>query len=228
MISWWKILAALTCILVVDVVRPLHGFVALSGVRRLSGRTTVQRWQQSCCYPLFSRQDDRDPLESKNLVVEIIDRAIDGFTKPATPFSRDLALGFTLVLILQFLFVPSSQALLTVFLFGILRLAGSKIIRLEETSSEDLFGITDAEEEDLVAAMLPIDATALCLSIFSAALLDTSVNTATIFAFGLAFLVTLVLSLGVREVDSNEQLTKDDKLLNQWDERYRKNNHKTD
>lgn len=207
----------------------MFAFVTFSGAPRCYGKRRTVKSRHEACGPIFSQGGQGpDELESDNVVVQIIDRVVDGFTKQAIPLIPDLALGFPLALMIQFLFVPLSQALLTVFLFGILRTAGNKIIRFEETSSEDLYGVTDPDE-DQISAMLPIDATALCLSFFSATLLDTSVNSATLlFFFGLAFLVTAVFAQGVREVETTEQLTKDDKLLNRWDERFRKHDRTTD
>jgi hypothetical protein len=210
-------------------------FVALPSAQRCHGIDSCgplcpgdRDVDEKTCGPLFSRGSrDPDEFESDNVIVQIIDRVADAFTTPAVPLFPDLAFGFPLVLMIQFLFVPLSQAILTVFLFGILRTAGSKIVRFEETSSEDLYGITDPNE-DQISAMLPIDATALFLSFFSAILLDTSVNSATLFLFGLVFLVALVFAQGVREVEMTEQLTKDDKLLNRWDERFFKKDRKTD
>lgn len=188
---------------------------------------------------LYDRRDD-DEASNNNIVVEAIDGAVSLASKP-TPGLPDLALGFPIVLLLQFALVPVPQALLSIVLFAALRTSARSLIILEETSDKDVYGISvkeegdDNNEEEESILNIQIDFVSIILSIFSAGLLtpqgaaDANGSDAlmmdlpnVLFAICLLGLTAVLLGTGVDQVQENEQLSKDDKLLNTWDQRFRK------
>ena len=97
------------------------------------------------------------------------------------PGIEDLALGFPLMLLLLTMFVPVTQAILTVTLFIALRTAATKLIVFEEIADEDPYDVVPLktkEDDDDGSPSLSwqIDAVTLVLSIFSAGLLTSDTD----------------------------------------------------
>jgi len=178
--------------------------------------------------------DDPPPLS----LIDVVDRVGGALAQPLpVPGLQQLALGFVFVLLIQAVVAGWVPALVSAALFATLRTLSRSLILFEETIDEDVYGIAaetettadqddnpEKDEEDALA--FQIDAVTLVLSVFVAQVLvpedwsskGTVVTAVPVFAL-LALVATLVAN-AAQQVEQEEQLTKDDKLLNRWDEKY--------
>lgn len=184
---------------------------------------------------LRDRRDEDETASSNNVVTEAIDRAVSLVSKP-TPGLPNLALGFPIVLLLESILVPLTQVVISAILFAALRTSARRLILFEETSNIDVYGIAakedDNDEDDEEAILnIQIDAVTLILAIFSAGLLTPNTTDGgdgllnlpnVVVALALLGLSAILFGSGVSEVEDTEQLSEDDKLLNRWDQRFRK------
>jgi hypothetical protein len=186
--------------------------------------------------------EDDDNDNDASSTVDGVNGAIDLLLTPL-PGCANLAAGFTLVILIETLFASSlSNAVLTGVLFFGLRIVAQKLIVFEETIDEDVYGIPadNKEKDDAVRTLiLQIDAVVFVLSFFVSSLLSASNNEyGASVGVGVAVLpektplvvciallavgvVTLVVAANTESISREEQLSKDDKLLNRWDEKFR-------
>jgi len=167
--------------------------------------------------------DKNNPLG----LIDVVDRAGAILAQPL-PIIQ-VAAGWIVVLLVQAVIAGVVPAIVATIFFGALRTVGRSVIVFEETIEEDVYGIEgekSAEEQEKEETLqFQIDGTSLVLSIFSAQLLvpdDWTTSSAEVLPIlALLILVAVVVSEGVQQIEQEEQLSKDDKLLNRWDEKYR-------
>ena len=182
------------------------------------------------------RDDDND--DPPFSLIDVVDRVGGALAQPLpVPGLQPVALGFVLVLLIQAVVAGWVPALVSAALFGTLRTLSRSLILFEETIDEDVYGIAaetettagqddnpKKDEEDALA--FQIDAVTLVLSVFVAQVLvpdDLSSKGTVVTAVPVLALLALVATLlanAVQQVEREEQLTKDDKILNRWDEKY--------
>jgi len=173
--------------------------------------------------------DKNNPLS----LIDVVDRAGAILAQPL-PIIQ-VAAGWIVVLLVQAVIAGVVPAIVATIFFGALRTVGRSVIVFEETIEEDVYGIEgekSAEEQEKEETLqFQIDGTSLVLSIFSAQLLvpdDWTTSSAEVLPIlALLILVAVVVSEGVQQIEQEEQLSKDDKLLNRWDEKYRQQQTKT-
>ena len=180
--------------------------------------------------------DDNDRSTSKTSfsVIDVLDRVGTTLSQPL-PLLRVAAVWVVILLLLAAV-AGVIPALVATMLFVTLRVLGQRLIFLEETLIEDEFGIARAPDNDdekvkqdeETALGFQIDFVTLALSILAAQLLvpdngirATDVTTTLLPLLFLAGLVAVVLVTSVDQIAQEEQLTKDEKLLNQWDKNFR-------
>ena len=204
-------------------------------------------FQPSCTTTAVFNQR-RDNSDSEDLTsgsssfsaIDAVDRLGSILAQPL-PLVQ-VAAGWVLVLLTQAAIAGVVPAIVAAVLFGTLRAVAQNLVVFEETLDEDVYGITagaagktvDEQEEEEQTLQLQIDGATMVLSIFTAQLLVPdewiSVSTAATTVFpilALLALVALLLKNAVGEIAQEEELTKDDKLLNQWDKKYRQQQTKS-
>lgn len=191
------------------------------------------------------RRDDSDKEDhisgssSSFSLIDAVDRLSSILAQPL-PIVQVTA-GWVLVLLIQAAIAGVVPAIVAAVLFGTLRAVAQNLVVFEETLDEDVYGITagaagktEDEQEEEQTLQLQIDGATIVLSIFTAQLLVPdkwiSVSAAATAVFPIVALLALVALLvknAVGEIAQEEELTKDDKLLNQWDKKYRQQQTKS-
>ena len=176
---------------------------------------------------------DKASTSSPFWMIDVLDRVGTTLLQPLPVIN--VAIGWVMVLFLQAAVSGTIQALVAALVFGTLRVLAQRLIFFEETLNEDEIGIPIApgllpDEQDEKELQFRIDAAMLFLSILAAQLLVpegwADVTTTGVFIVALFGLVAVVLTTSVEQIDQEEQLSKDEKLLNQWDKRYRQQQSK--
>lgn len=125
-------------------------------------------------------------------------------------------------------FLDLAQSLLAITTLGVLRFGALQVIQFEETLEEDVYGIPEPpsapKQQNKALQVLQIDLVCLAIASGITLLVDDSE-----VGYVLAALAGLVLFLrsSVEEIQEEEQLTKDDKLLNRWDEKLQETRRKS-
>lgn len=161
-------------------------------------------------YPDNNNDDNEAPPSSSAVVSQLIDQA-----------------GSLLVTIPTLLalsaFVDYYQWLATSVIFLALRFLAFSIVLFEETLEEDEYGIrppnNDEQRELQLIRSLTIDAACLILAGLAGYFFDNGPRLLAVS--GMAVAVLLFLKQDLADIKEQEQLTKDDKLLNRFDQKLR-------
>lgn len=144
-----------------------------------------------------------------------------------SPFPSFPAPIFLFAVLITYLLVSSiPQATLTVVLFASFRTLAVPLIVFPTTLREDVYGLPenvpeeDIEDREEDLQILQVDSACYGMAVLVAGILvpDGWWNVA-IWSV-LSFLLTVAARPLLRDITEEEQLDKDDKLLNRWDEKF--------
>ena len=135
------------------------------------------------------------------------------------------AVLFLPLLLGPFLLLPPPTAVLLVLLFGALRTLAVQLVLFPTTLDEDVYGIDTTGEEETEARrmeVVQVDAVCYILAGFSAGIFAPNDWDSSMVLLGVPVLGTvaaLLLGPTVQDITQEEQLTKEEKLMNRWDQK---------
>jgi hypothetical protein len=198
--------------------------------RHIKNAVLFNGWRSSCrasprkadCrrWPLLSKRHDGADDELSSSLLNVL-------LTPTPGIPDSLALVVPLVAVLYAIIVDPSVAFMTTILFALLRTVAIRLVlfpQLPDTADvipATLSEQTDQEEEDERNRIERLQLDVFCAGIAATTVLIIGPDFYAVVI--VASIATIVLLLAtVKDIVDEEQLNQDDKLLNRWDKRFRK------